>query len=195
MAHNVRIKYYARENTKMLPHSFYAQSLPNGTYGFQQICQQASKNTSIEAHTIRAAVEEYMKVAMEKLLEGFRVEVGDQFLTLSPALNARVKDELNEDGTVKRAATADDLKATGAKSRISCAVNPEFTHEFNRSVRWQKTDRKGDPLEPEEDDATQDPIDDDPTDNTQGGGANPTTDPTNTDNQGGDTGGSGNGDE
>lgn len=175
MAHNVRIKYYARENTKMFPHSFYAQSLPNGTYGFQQICQQASKNTSIEAHTIRAAVEEYMKVAMEKLLEGFRVEVGNQFLTLGPALNARVKDELNDDNTVKRAVTADDLKATGAKSRITCVVNTEFTHEFNRSVRWQKTDRKGNPLEPEEDDATQDPTDDptdttDPTDDTQGGG-------------------------
>lgn len=175
MAHNVRIKYYARENTKMFPHSFYAQSLPNGTYGFQQICQQASKNTSIEAHTIRAAVEEYMKVAMEKLLEGFRVEVGNQFLTLGPALNARVKDELNDDNTVKRAVTADDLKATGAKSRITCVVNTEFTHEFNRSVRWQKTDRKGNPLEPEEDDATQDPTDD----------TTDTTDPTNPDDQGG----------
>ncbi len=184
MAHNVRIKYYARENTKMLPHSFYAQSLPNGTFGFQQICQQASKNTSIEAHTIRAAVEEYMKVAMEKLLEGFRVEVGEQFLTLGPAINASVKDELNDDGTVKRAVTADDLKATGAKSRISCVVNTEFTHEFNRSVRWQKTDRKGNPLEPEEDDATQEPADD-----TQGGTTNQTTNPTNPNDQGGGTGG------
>ena len=35
-----------------------------------------TKNTSIETHTIRAAVEEYMKVAMEKLCDGFRVEIG-----------------------------------------------------------------------------------------------------------------------
>ena len=63
MAHNVKIKYYPRENSQMGTHSFYAQPIPNGTYGFEEICKQAHKNTSIETHTIRAAVEEYMKVA------------------------------------------------------------------------------------------------------------------------------------
>ena len=173
MAHNVKIKYYARENTKMKPHSFYGQSIPNGTYGFEQICQQASKNTSIEAHTIRAAIEEYMRVCKEKLLDGFRVDVGYQFLTLSPAITAKVKDEVDDQGNVKKAATADDLTAIGAKGRIGCVVNPEFTHEFNRSVKWQKTDRHGNPLEADEDDATLDP--DDPENQggeNQGGGDN-----------------------
>ena len=161
MAHNVKIKYYARENTKMKPHSFYAQPIPNGLYGFERICELASKNTSIESHTIRAAVEEYMKVAMERLLDGFRVELGKNFVTLGPGLTAKVKDELNDDGTVKKAVTADDLKATGAKSRVTAVVDSEFSHEFNRTVRWQKTDRSGNPLEPEEEDATQDPDDED----------------------------------
>ena len=78
-------------------HSFYAQPIPNGTYGFEEICKQAHKNTSIETHTIRAAVEEYMKVAMEKLCDGFRVEIGTQFLTCSPSIDAKVKDELKHD--------------------------------------------------------------------------------------------------
>ena len=184
MAHNVKIKYYARENTKMTPHSFYAQPIPNGLYGFERICELASKNTSIEAHTIRAAVEEYMKVAMEKLLDGFRVELGNNFVTLGPGLTAKVKDTLNQDGTVKKAATADDLSAVGAKSRVTAVVNSEFSHEFSRTVRWQKTDRHGNPLEPDEDDATQDP-DDNGDDNTSN--LNPQT--SNPDNGSGDNGG------
>ena len=176
MAHNVKIKYYARENTKLRPHSFFAQPIPNGTYGFDRICQLAAKNTSIEAHTIRAAVEEYMKVAMEKLLDGFRVELGPEFVTLGPGLTAKVKDELNQDGTIKTVCTADDLTAVGGKSRVTAVVNSEFSHEFERSVRWQKTDKKGNPLEPDEDDATQEPDDDssDSSDSsTGGGGGNP----------------------
>lgn len=156
MAHNVKIKYYPRENTQLLPHSFFGQPLPNGTYGFDEMCAEASNNTSIEQHTIRAAIQEYVKVAKKKLLDGFRVEIGQQFLTLGPGLTAKVKDELNDDGTVKRRVTADDLTAVGAKSRVTAVVNPEFSYEFNRSVRWQKTDRHGNPLEPDEDDATQD---------------------------------------
>ena len=46
MGHNVKIKYYARENTKMTPHSFFAQPIPNGTYGFEEICNEAAENTT-----------------------------------------------------------------------------------------------------------------------------------------------------
>lgn len=186
MAHNVKIKYYARENTKMKPHSFYGQSIPNGTYGFEQVCQQASKNTSIEAHTVRASVEEYMKVCMEKLLDGFRVEVGNQFLTLTPAITAKVKDEVDDQGNVKKAVTADDLTAIGARGRIGCVVNTEFTHEFNRSVKWQKTDKQGNPLEADEDDTTLDPDDE----QNQGGGSG--SNPTGGDTPSGGDGGGGN---
>ena len=158
MAHNVKIRYYARENTKMKPHSFYGQPIPNGTYGFEQMCEEASENTTIEAGTIRQAVELYVKVAKKKLLDGFRVEVGKQFLTLGPGMTAKVKDELNDDGTVKKACTADDLTAVGAKSRVTAVVNAEFSHQFNASVKWQKTDKTGAPIE-DEDDATLDPDD------------------------------------
>ena len=143
MAHNVKIRYYARENTKMKPHSFYGQPIPNGTYGFEKMCEEASENTTIEAGTIRQAVELYVKVAKKKLLDGFRVEVGNQFLTLGPGMTAKVKDELNDDGTVKKACTADDLTAVGAKSRVTAVVNAEFSHQFNASVKWQKTDKTG----------------------------------------------------
>ena len=141
--HNVKIDYYARENTKVGTHSIYPVVIPNGTYGFDEVCEQAAKNTTIEAHTIAAAVKEYMKVVQEKLCDGFRVEVGKKFLTLGPNLKGSVKDELNEDGTVKKACTVKDLTANKCKSRVSATVNPAFSDEFERSVSWRKTDKTG----------------------------------------------------
>ena len=170
MAHNVKIRYYARENKKMSPHSFYAQPIPNGTYGFERLCEQAHRNTSIETHTIRAAVEEYMKVAMEKLLDGFRVEIGNQFVVLGPGLTAKVKDYTDKKTGEQVVVTADDLTAVGAKGRVTATVNPEFSHEFNRSVKWQKSDKNGNVIEPTDDDATLDG--DDPTNPTNQGGGN-----------------------
>jgi len=186
MAHNVKIKYYARENTQMGTHSFYGQAIPNGTYGFEEVCIQASRNTSIEAHTIRAAVQEYMAIVMQRLLDGFRVEVGPQFLTCSPSLVAKVKDTLNDDGTVKKACTADDLSARSGKSRVKVVVNPEFSHEFASSVKWQKSDRKGNVIDEEEEDAT---LDDEEAANNNDGNENQNGNQ----NQGGGSGNTGDG--
>ena len=182
MAHNVKIRYYARENVKMKPHSFFAQPIPNGTYGFEELCKEASHKTGLEAHDVRAAVEMYMDAVMSKLLDGFRVEVGSNFITLGPGLTAKVKDELNDDGTVKKACTAEDLTAVGAKSRVTASVHPDFTYHFSQSVKWQKTDKQGNIIETDEDDAT---LDDDDELN-QGGSQNQGG--TNTGGSGSDTG-------
>lgn len=160
MAHNVKIKYYPRENTKMTPHSFFAQPIPNGTYGFEQICEEASENTTIEAGTIRQAVELYMKVVQKKLLDGFRAEVGKQFLTLGPGLTAKVKDYTDKKTGELVVVTAADLTAVGAKSRVTATVNPDFSYEFAKRVKWVKSDKSGNVIETNEDDATLDGDDD-----------------------------------
>lgn len=192
MAHNVKIRYYARENSQLKPHSFFAQPIPNGTYGFDQLCQEASENAGIDPDDIRKAVNLYMREAKKRLLDGFRVEVGSQFLTLGPGLTAKVKDELNADGTVKTACTADDLKATGGKSRVTATVNSEFSREFAASVKWQKADKSGNIIEDDEDDATLDADDE----QQQGAGSGESTGSGEGSGQGtGDNGGSGSGDE
>ena len=151
MSHNVKIRYYARENKKMNPHSFYAQPIPNGTYGFQQICELAAKNTTVESHTIEAAVKEYMKVVQEKLCDGFRVEIGNKFVVLYPNLKVSVKDYVDEETGQAVVVTASDLKAVAGKSRVGATVNAEFSHQFAQAVKWQKTDAQGVVIEDEED--------------------------------------------
>ena len=49
---------------------------------------------------MKAAVAEYMKTVQANVLKGFRVPVGDQFLTVYPNLNASVKDVKDKEGNV-----------------------------------------------------------------------------------------------
>lgn len=170
MSHNVKVKYYARENSQLKPHSVFAQAIANGTYGFDQMCEEAAINTGLEPETIRQAVVLYVGAAKRKLLDGFKVEVGKDFLTLGPNLSAKLKDEVDtETGKVTKVAKPEDLTAVGAKSRISVAVDTEFVHEFARRVKWQKTDKHGNVIDNGEEDATLDP--DDPTQPNAGGNA------------------------
>lgn len=176
---SVKIEYVAQENTKVGTHSFYPKPKSKGTFGFERMCKKAAKNTTVEEDTIRQAVREYMRVAQEALLEGYRVEIGEQFVTLWPNLRGSVKDELNQDGTVKRAVTAKDLTALKCKSRVGATVSAVFSSEFERQVKWVKTDRSGNLIDEEDDTLTND--------ETQGNEPQGTGEPTGN-NTGGNTG-------
>ena len=151
MADNVKIPYVARENTKVGVHSFYPQPIAKGTFGFDRMCKKAAKNTTIEEHTVRAAVLEDMKVAQEALLEGNRVEIGEQFITLYPNLKGSVKDYKDEKTGETVVVTAKDLTASKCKSRVGATVNRYFSDEFERQVSWVKTDKTGAVVDEDED--------------------------------------------
>lgn len=91
---------------------------------------------------MRAAVTEYMKVVKRNVLKGFRVPVGEQFLTVYPNLNASVKDTKNPDGTVKEVATGKMVNAMKGKSRMGASVSINFSKEFAMEVSWQKIDER-----------------------------------------------------
>ena len=135
-----KVKYYAKENTKLGTHSWYAVPVPNGTLTFDELCQEACENTSIEPSLMRAAVAEYMKVVKRNVLKGFRVPVGEQFLTVYPNLSMSVKDTKNQDGTVKEVATAKMVNAMKGRSRMGASVSINFSKEFAMQVSWQKID-------------------------------------------------------
>ena len=137
-----KVKYYAKENKSLGTHSFYAVPVPNGTLTFDEVCEEACQNTSIEPSLMRAAVTEYMKTVQRNVLKGFRVPVGEQFLTVYPNLSLSVKDEKDGSGRVTRAATAKMLNAANGKSRLSATVSIKFSGEFAQSVSWQKVDER-----------------------------------------------------
>lgn len=146
-----KVKYYAKENTKVGTHSFYAVPVPNGTLTFNEVCEEACRNTSIEPSIMKAAVAEYMKTVQSNVLKGFRVPVGDQFLTVYPNLNASVKDVKDSKTGEVTVATAKMLTANKGKSRLGASVSIKFSQEFANNVSWQKIDeRTGAPVEDED---------------------------------------------
>lgn len=136
-----KVKYYAKENNNIGTHSFYAVPVPNGTLTFSEICNEACRNTSIEPSLMKAAVDVYMQTVQTNVLKGFRVPVGEQFITVYPNLNLSVKDTTDAGGK-KIVATAKMLNANKGKSRLGATVSAKFSQDFANNVQWQKIDEK-----------------------------------------------------
>ena len=190
-----KIKYAVKENTKTGRHSWYAVPVFNGTLSFNELCEEACDDNTYSVEEMAGCVSKFMKVVQREATRGFRCRLGNDFLTVYPNLQCSVKDELNPDNTVKKAAEAKDVRANNAKSRLGCTVSSKFSAQFAASVSWQKVDKNGNEVE-EEDDITQGNSNVDPnsgeTDDNQGGGTTPdpgTGGGGSGDNGGGDNGG------
>lgn len=161
-----KIKYQAKENKKLGTHSFFAAPVFNGSLTFDEVISEACENTSIEPSFMRAAITEYMKAVKRNVLKGFRVPVGDDFLTVYPNIQLSVKDKVAGDGVVERT-TAAMLNAANAKSRLGCSVSAKFSQQFASEVSWQKVNEQGTVVEETEDITQQNENVDAQADNTQ----------------------------
>ncbi len=163
-----KVKYQAKENTKVGTHSFYASPVFAGTLTTDELLEEALDGKSIEPSVARAAITEYMKAVQRNVMKGFRCQLGESFLTIYPNLQLSVKD-VEKDGTTI-VATADMLNASNGKSRLGCTVSTKFSQEFAANVQWQKVGETAD-----EGTTTGDDITDGGDDNT-GGADTPTGD-------------------
>lgn len=163
-----KVKYGVKENKKTGTHSFYAVPIPNGLLTFDELVAEAAAKTTYEESVIRASIEEYMKAVQLNVLKGFRCQVGKDFLTVYPNLQASVKDTEDPETHQLVVATADMVTARNAKSRLGCTVNSKFSDTFEKNVTWQKVDQTGAAID-EEDVNDQNPANDPAN---QGGGSN-----------------------
>lgn len=144
-----KVKYIAKENTKVGTHSFYAVPVPNGTLTFEELLQEACDDNTYNTSEMRGCVEQFMKVVQRNVLKGFRVPLGNDFITIYPNLQLSVKDKTENGKTV--VATADMLNATNGKSRLGATVSVKFSREFAANVSWQKVSSTTTPVEEDED--------------------------------------------
>jgi len=181
-----KCKFIVKENNAVGRHSFYASHVPTGKLSFDEAIKFACKNTDIEESSMKKDITEFMRTVQDFVMMGYRVDLGDQFLTIYPVISASAKDEVNKQtGEVIKAATADMVKASmkGATSRLGCSVSNKFSKRFDMEVSWQKVDAKGNEVDDEnETDITQNNDPAQGGDNNQGGSDN-----------GGDNGGQGSG--
>ena len=76
------------------------------------------------------------------VLKGFRVPVGEQFITVYPNLNVSVKDTKDSNTGEVTVATAKMVNANKGKSRLGASVSIKFSQEFASQVSWQKIDER-----------------------------------------------------
>ena len=111
----------------------------NGTLSFNELCEEACEDNTYSVEEMTGCVSKFMKVVQREAARGFRCKLGTDFLTVYPNIQCSVKDELNPDKTVKKAAESKD----------------KYSLLFANSVSWQKVDKNGNVIEEEEDDITQ----------------------------------------
>lgn len=134
------VKFKVIENNQLGTHSFYAVPVATGKLSFDDICEEASDGKSVTPATMRMCVSEYMKACRRELIRGFRVPLGEEFLTLYPNIRATAKDVVDKDGKVVKKAMADMVKVSTGISKIGCSVSPKFSDEFAANVSWQRVD-------------------------------------------------------
>jgi uncharacterized membrane protein YgcG len=146
-----KIHYKVVENKAVEPHSFYAIAIATGKLSFEDICEEASDGKNVTPAIMRMCVSEYMKAARRELIRGFRVPLGEDFLTLYPNIRASAKDTTDKEGKTI-VATPDKVRVANGLSKIACSVSRQFSAEFARKVEWQRVDEKtGLPVEGDED--------------------------------------------
>jgi hypothetical protein len=122
----------------------------------------------ISPDLVPTIIKRYMRVAIRSVQRGHRVKLGDE-LVVYPQISCSVKDELNDDGTVKKAATADMLNVQNAKSTIGATIAQAVQQSFAQSVSWKRaTEKAEEEVTPTD---TTDPTDPTTDPDVQGGGA------------------------
>ena len=150
-----KCKYTLRESQKP-KHTIWADHVSTGTLSFEDAIKFACKGTDIEESAMRRDITEFMKTVQDFALMGYRVALGDQFLTVYPVISCSVTDKVDKQtGDIIEVCTADDLNIRQAKSRLGCSVSTKFSKRFDMEVSWVKTDKAGNPID--EEDITQDP--------------------------------------
>ena len=167
-----KIRYSAKENKRVGTHSYYAQAIPTGKLSFRELCEEACEDNTYSIEEMTGCVSRFMKTIQREALRGWRCQLGEDFLTIFPQIDASVKDYTDPETGQLVVATAEMLTANNAHSRLGCSVHKKFSAKFATEVQWQKVDANGNEISDDEEDITQgnDGPTPDPNEDTPAGG-------------------------
>jgi len=137
------IKYSVRENNAVGTHSVFAVVNSYSTLTCDDMKDEVVEGLGISPDLVPTIIKRYMRVALRSASRGHRVKLGDE-ITIFPQISCSVKDELNDDGTVKKVATADMLNVQNARSTIGATIAQAVQQQFAQSVSWKRVTEKAD---------------------------------------------------
>ena len=148
------IEYNIKENKTLGTHSVYCQAKSFSTLSVSDMQVEVSEGLGISPDLIPTIIKRYMRVVVRNVQRGHRVKLGDE-LVIYPQISCSVKDEVDKDGNVVKAATPDMLNLSQAKSTIGATIAQSVQAEFAKNVSWKRVNEKDD-----DDTTTTDPTGD-----------------------------------
>ena len=137
---------------------FSARFKSRGIIGFTELLEDAFRGTDFDVDDYIKQTRVVQKEIKTKLSKGFRVDFGDNFISLWPNPVGVVRDRIDPSTGQTVPANPDDLRSDDIKTKVSITVAKKFTKDLSKMMEWRKASGTiKDDTEDDEDDATVDP--------------------------------------
>ena len=138
---------------------YYMRFMSRGVIDFQSLVNQALKGSTYSPREVLGSWDLIKDQALEYMRMGYRVDIGDEFLSIWPNIVGSIKDTI--DPSTGKTVTADPskLRAANAETKISCTVNKKSQKSLANIIEWKKASKKDNGQVVEEEDDTVDPND------------------------------------
>ena len=127
-----------------------------GIVGFQELVEDAFKADGYDVDDYIKKTRIVQKELKTQLAKGFRVDFGDNFISVQPNPIGAVRDTVDPSTGQVIPANPDNLRSDKAVTKLSVVVAKKFTKELGTMMEWQKYSNKIQDDDDEED-ATIDP--------------------------------------
>lgn len=138
-------------------HGFRTRFLSRGSKGFYETVESAFKGTNHDVDNFITEMRLVQKQALEDMSQGFRVDIGDNFVTIYPNAVGTIRDSIDPSTGHTIVADPNKLTSDDIDTRVGCTVAKRFHKKLRSLIEWKKTVNKNPDL-PDEEDDTQDPY-------------------------------------
>lgn len=128
-----------------------------GTIGFRNTVEKALKGSGYSSDEYIGATRLVQNQILEQASEGYRTDVGDNFITVWPNPIQAVRDSIDPSTGAVKSADPTKLKSRTADTKLGVTVAANFLRQLKAKMNWQKINDKGE--EVDEQDDTVDPND------------------------------------
>jgi hypothetical protein len=136
---------------------FFMKFTSRGVIDFQTLVNNALKGSTYSPREVLGAWDLIKDQSLEYMRMGYRVDIGDEFLTIWPCIIGSVIERIDPSTGKTIPADPTKLKASNAETKISCTVNKKFVKQLKNVIEWKKASKRDNGQIVEEDDDTIDP--------------------------------------
>ena len=133
-----KAQYFIKEAVKLAKHCFYMTFRSRGTIDFETLATNALKGSTYRPSEVIGAMRLIKEQAIEYMATGFRVDIGEDFLTIWPNILGTVKDTVDPSTGQTIVADPTKLSAEDAETRVGCTVARKYNKLVSKSIEWEK---------------------------------------------------------